>query len=139
MLPTIKAKNTSLKAITNDLCAKMAANKDIKAEGIALKDDLEKEVYNLGFTYELLKAEADLREKDYALQKENYERENKVMKRKVEKLKEVIGSIYHRRNPVETDFYAKLEEFMEAVSLSERVGVSGLRKRSRRVCFGVFR
>lgn len=93
----------------------MAANKDIKAEGIAIRDELEKEVYNLGFTYELLKAEAELREKDYASQRENYERENKVMKRKIEKLKEIIGSIYYKRNSVETDFYAKLEDFMEEV------------------------
>lgn len=99
-----------------ELADKKGLNLEIKAEALELRSQMEKEVYDIEFTCELLRSELDLRERSHQESQETLVRENRALKKKLEKLEEVIGSIYGQRNPIETDFYGQLEEFVREVS-----------------------
>lgn len=113
----IRGRQRTLKLANLELADKKGLNLGIKAEALGLKSQMEKEIYQIEFTCELLKAELDWREKDHSEQREVLQRDNLTLNKKMAKLVDVLGSIHGQRNPIETDFYGKLEEFVAKVSL----------------------
>lgn len=115
----IRARNTNLVMTGKDLAIKRIQNEETQVEMTQVKSGLENVIYGLVFSCEMLKNELVLREDKYGVRRENLIQENTVMSKKLEKMKDVIGSIYIQKNELESDFFAKFEDFLEVVSLTE--------------------